>query len=77
MIATAVGGIPEIVEDGTNGILVPARDVDALVAAIERVLGDDLLRASLATAATASVEGLAEPRILGRIVQAVVGEDDA
>ncbi len=77
VIATAVGGIPEIVRDGENGLLVPPRDVDALVAAIERILGDGDLRASLAAAAPASVAELAEPRILGRIVQAIVGEDDA
>ncbi len=77
MIATAVGGIPEIVRDGENGLLVPPRDVDAIAAAIERVVRDDALRGSLAAAAAPSVEELAEPRILGRIVQAIVGEDDA
>jgi glycosyltransferase involved in cell wall biosynthesis len=74
VVATTVGGIPEIVRDGENGLLVPPRDVDALVAAIERILGDGDLRASLAAAAPGSVEALAEPRILGRIVQAIVGD---
>jgi glycosyltransferase involved in cell wall biosynthesis len=77
VIATAVGGIPEVVRDGENGLLVPPRDVDAIASAIERVVRDDGLRASLAAAAASSVEELAEPRILGRIVQAIVGEDDA
>jgi glycosyltransferase involved in cell wall biosynthesis len=77
VIATAVGGIPEIVRDGENGLLVPPRDVAAIASTIERVVHDDGLRASLAAAAAPSVEELAEPRILGRIVQAIVGEDDA
>ncbi len=72
VIATAVGGIPEVVRDGENGLLVPPGDADALVAAIDRVVHDDVLRASLAAAAAPSVEELAEPRILSRIVQAIV-----
>ena len=71
VIATAVGGIPEIVLDGENGLLVPAHDVDALVAAIERVLRDDGLRAALAAAAAPSVAELSEQRILSRIVEEI------
>ena len=77
VIATAVGGIPEVVVDGENGVLVPAGDVEAIAAAIERLRTDDELRGALAGAAAPSVEELSEPRILERIVQAVVGEDDA
>jgi glycosyltransferase involved in cell wall biosynthesis len=76
VIATAVGGIPEVVRDGENGLLVPPGDVDAIASAIDRLARDDALRASLAAAAPPSVEELAEPRILSRIVQAIV-EDDA
>jgi glycosyltransferase involved in cell wall biosynthesis len=74
VIATSVGGIPEVVEDGKNGLLVPPGDIDALVTAIHRILGDDELRASLAASAAASVEELAEPRILRRIVQTIVAD---
>jgi glycosyltransferase involved in cell wall biosynthesis len=74
VVATAVGGIPEVVTDGGNGLLVPPRDVDAIAAAVERLAGDDALRGALAQAARASVEELAEPRILQRIVQAIVGD---
>lgn len=71
VVATAVGGVPEIVRDGENGLLVPEGDVGAIAAAIEKVTRDDELRRSLASASARSVEPLAEPRILRRIVQAI------
>jgi glycosyltransferase involved in cell wall biosynthesis len=71
VVATAVGGIPEVVVDGENGLLVPPRDVDALTWAIEQLVRDDGLRGRLAAAAPGSVEELAEPRILRRIVRAI------
>jgi glycosyltransferase involved in cell wall biosynthesis len=72
VIATAVGGIPEVVVDGENGVLVPANDPEAIATAIRRLAADDALRGSLAQAAAGSVEGLSEPRILQRIVEAIV-----
>jgi glycosyltransferase involved in cell wall biosynthesis len=74
VIATAVGGIPEVLSDGENGLLVPPRDLDAITAAVERLARDSALRGALAEAGRASVEELAEPRILQRIVQAIVGD---
>jgi glycosyltransferase involved in cell wall biosynthesis len=47
IIATRVGGNPEVIEDGVNGLLVPAGDAGALTEAIARVLGDAELRARL------------------------------
>jgi glycosyltransferase involved in cell wall biosynthesis len=76
VIATAVGGIPEVVRDGENGLLVPPRDVAGIASAIDRLVHDAALRASLAVAAAPSVEELAEPRILLRIVQAIVGDQE-
>jgi glycosyltransferase involved in cell wall biosynthesis len=75
VIATRVGGIPEVVVDGENGLLVPAHDVEAIAAAVGRLAADDALRGALAAAAAASVEELAEPRILQRIVEAIVDGD--
>lgn len=40
VVATRVGGLPEIIQDGVSGSLVPPRDPAALAAAIERVLTD-------------------------------------
>jgi glycosyltransferase involved in cell wall biosynthesis len=49
-VATAVGGIPEVVEDEVSGLLVPAGGTDELAYALERVLCDDQLRARLGAA---------------------------
>jgi glycosyltransferase involved in cell wall biosynthesis len=42
VISTAVGGIPEAIEDGVTGLIVPPRDPRALAAAIVRFYRDDL-----------------------------------
>ncbi|BBP46622.1 glycosyl transferase [Thiosulfatimonas sediminis] len=44
IVASAVGGIPEAVEDGVNGLLVPAADTKALQNAIEKLLQNPELR---------------------------------
>ena len=44
VVATAVDGTPEIVDDGATGLLVPPRDASALAAAVDRLLGDEALR---------------------------------
>jgi glycosyltransferase involved in cell wall biosynthesis len=71
VIATAVGGVPEVVREGENGLLVSPGDVGALAEAIRRLATDDALRGALADAAADSVAELAEPRILARVVQAI------
>lgn len=47
VVAFRTGGIPEIVEDGRSGLLVPVGDVGALGEAVERLLGDPALGAAL------------------------------
>jgi glycosyltransferase involved in cell wall biosynthesis len=49
-------GPRDIVADGANGILVPAEDVAAMAAALDRVMEDEALRRRLAAAAPAAVE---------------------
>jgi glycosyltransferase involved in cell wall biosynthesis len=51
VVASAVGGLVDAVDDGVTGLLVPAGDADALHDAIERLLGDAELRARLGDAA--------------------------
>ena len=48
VIATRVGGIPEVVEDGRTGLLCDARDPDCLAAAIDRLATDGAERSRLA-----------------------------
>lgn len=47
VVATRVGGIPHVVEDGETGLLVPPRDAAALGDAIDALLGDPERRASM------------------------------
>ena len=46
-VASRVGGIPEVVEDGRHGLLVEPGDTQALAAAIERLCGDPPLRRTM------------------------------
>ena len=68
VLATAVGGVPEVVVDGRNGLLVTPGSAAALAEALGRLAGDADLRARLAEAAAPSVAALAEPVLLDRIV---------
>lgn len=54
-IATPVGGIPDVLIDDDNGLLVPPGDHAALVTAIRRLRSDDALRTRLGNAARTSV----------------------
>jgi glycosyltransferase involved in cell wall biosynthesis len=47
VIATSVGGVPEIVENEKSALLVPAKDPTALAAALTRILHDPNLGSSL------------------------------
>jgi glycosyltransferase involved in cell wall biosynthesis len=67
VVSTAVGGVPEVVHDGENGLLVPPNDVEALAAALRSVLEDDGLRARLAAAAQPSVAAIGRDRVYGRL----------
>jgi glycogen synthase len=67
VIATAVGGVTEIVEDGQNGLLVPAGDPEALAEAIRRFFEEPGLRDALAAAAARSVERFAPDAVHDRL----------
>jgi glycosyltransferase involved in cell wall biosynthesis len=62
VIGSRAGGTPDIVEDGVNGLLVPAGDAAALAAAIERIVEDDELASRLgAVAAESAARWIATP----------------
>jgi glycosyltransferase involved in cell wall biosynthesis len=56
VIATRIGGIPETVDDGVNGIIVTAGSVEELTEAILRLARDPDLRARMGRAGRAKVE---------------------
>ena len=55
VVSTVVSGIPELIEDHVNGLLVPQKNVSSLAAALEELLTDSELRLRLGTAARQSV----------------------
>lgn len=67
VIATRVGGVGEIVEDGVNGLLVPPGDAEALAGALRRYFDDDGLQARLRRAAAPSVERFSPERVYGEL----------
>lgn len=58
VIATSVGGIPELIVSGFNGYLVPPKSIESLVNAIELILNDSVLYETLSKNALKSVEPL-------------------
>ena len=69
VVATRVGGIPELVEDGVTGFLVEAGDTAGLRAALEKLLAEPVLRRRMGEAARARV---AEHCSWERVVEATV-----
>jgi glycosyltransferase involved in cell wall biosynthesis len=70
VVATAVAGIPEVVDGGRTGLLVPPGDAPALGAALARLFGDPALRRRMGADGQASVL----PRFgVERYVQAIAG----
>ncbi|CAM4050562.1 TIGR03088 family PEP-CTERM/XrtA system glycosyltransferase [Roseateles saccharophilus] len=56
-VATDVGGNPELVEEGVNGLLVPARDSKEMAIALARLVTDPVLRQRMGAASLARVRG--------------------
>jgi glycosyltransferase involved in cell wall biosynthesis len=56
VVATPVGGVPELVEEGVTGFLVPVGDADAMAKAVLRLAGDPELRSRLGSAGRRRVE---------------------
>ena len=56
VVATTIGGIPEVVQDGVTGLLVPPRDAEVLAEKIRAILDDSALAKNLGQAARAHIE---------------------
>ncbi|HKP81861.1 MAG TPA: glycosyltransferase family 4 protein [Pyrinomonadaceae bacterium] len=61
-VATNTGPIPEVVQDGKDGVLVPAADAEALARAICDLLGDPARRSQLGTAAKQTAFSKFQPK---------------
>jgi glycosyltransferase involved in cell wall biosynthesis len=55
IVATAVGGVPQFLDDGETALLVPPRDAGALAAAVRRLVEEPAIAARLGAAAHAMV----------------------
>ncbi|MGD2044607.1 MAG: N-acetyl-alpha-D-glucosaminyl L-malate synthase BshA [Gemmatimonadota bacterium] len=65
VVASNAGGLPEVIEDGETGFMLPVGDIDGMAAAGVRILCDDALRKRMSAAG----RGLAEERFsIGKIV---------
>ncbi len=69
IVATAVGGVPEMVKNNESALLVPERDPNAMAAAIKRVLSEQDLALRLTTNAAALVASRYTP---GEYVRSLV-----
>jgi len=69
VVAGRVGGIPDAVEDGKTGLLVPERSPDALANALRLLISDQELSAKIGAAARKSVQRYAWPAVAGRFVE--------
>jgi glycosyltransferase involved in cell wall biosynthesis len=65
VVASAVGGLPSVVEDGVTGLLVPPRDEKALADALVTLLQDDDLRHKMGAAGRQKLEREWAPEVIG------------
>lgn len=74
VVASAVGGIPEMIEDDRTGLLVPPRDAGALAAAIVRLLTDHPYADTLAKAAQNLVHDRFCVELMVRAIETIYDE---
>jgi glycosyltransferase involved in cell wall biosynthesis len=77
IVASKVGGIPDVVKDGENGLLVPPKDLSALAHAIIRLLEDEELRKRIGEKAKKEAEKYSWKKIaemMEKLYEHVLGE---
>jgi glycosyltransferase involved in cell wall biosynthesis len=67
IVATAVGGVPDVLADGVEGLLVPPGDSTALATALTELAADEELRARLGAAARDRARRLNAEEVTGRL----------
>ena len=76
VVASRVGGLPSIVRDGENGLLVPWRDPDLFADKIRAILGDRVFRSGLSRGGLATAQQFGWDAVAGRtldVYDAVLG----
>lgn len=73
-VGFAVGGVPEVVEDGVDGLLAPEGDEAALYAALLRLVEDEELRDAMSRAARRSFETKFDYRLMAERLERVYRE---
>lgn len=71
VVGTRHSGIPEAVEDGTSGFLVPERDVEALAARLATLLGSESLRREMGAATRRLAERKFDRQMLTERLEAI------
>jgi len=74
LVGTRNGGIPEVIRDGENGLLVPERDPEALASALSESLSDEPMRRRIGEAARRDVEERFDIRTQTRRLEEIYGE---
>ena len=67
IVVSDAGGLPDIVDDGRTGLVVPRRDAVALAGAIQRLLDDEPLRVRIASAARVAANAYRASVVVPRI----------
>jgi glycosyltransferase involved in cell wall biosynthesis len=76
VIASRIGALPEIIDDGANGLLVPAGDCEALANALLTLFSDPSRREGMASAARQKAEREFDlSRLSGRIVDIILARE--
>ena len=55
MVATRVGGVPDLIQDGVHGYLHDVGDIAAMAQSLERLLNDPVLRKKMGNAGRARI----------------------
>lgn len=67
VVVTRVGGLPDLVRDGVNGLLIPPGDPEALASALARLAGDPAQARRLGAAARVTIEEFSWERMVPRL----------
>jgi glycosyltransferase involved in cell wall biosynthesis len=73
IVATTVGGIPEVVRDGESAVLVPSADVKRLASSLSALARDPALREALGSAARVSVQQFSPQAYTSRLLSLYPG----